>query len=72
MDRPCLRSLRKSYAAVSMGVSSQRHSSRELARFLRSNGRRTFAPSQTVIESTPDYSAVQAHSKIRVLNKEQK
>jgi hypothetical protein len=44
MDRPRLQSFQKTYAAVSTGVSSQRHALRELARFLRSSERRTLGP----------------------------
>jgi hypothetical protein len=55
-----------------MGVSSQRHRCRKLARFLRSSKAGTFAPSQTVIECDPDYFTMQIRPGIRVLNKEQK
>jgi len=60
-------SFQKSYAAVSIGVSSQRHSFRELARFLRSGGRRMFASAQTAVEHEPFIiSPVKTVSRIRV------
>jgi hypothetical protein len=73
MDRPRLRSFQKSYAAVSTGVSSQRHSLRELARFLRSSERRTVALSQSNSRTRATiYPAMQIRPGIRILNKEQK
>jgi hypothetical protein len=50
MDRLRRQLFKKSYATVSMGVSLQRRSFRELACFLRSSEGRTFATSQTAAE----------------------
>ncbi len=69
MDRLRLQLLQKSYAAVSMGVSSRTRSSHELARFLRSSERRKFASSQRAAEHD---SALFHHADSSQINKEQK
>ena len=72
MDRLRRQLFKKSYATVSMGVSLQRRSFRELACFLRSSERRTLHLRKQQPNTSLRYFTVQTHSGIRVLNKEQK
>jgi hypothetical protein len=73
VHQPRLQCFQKSYAAVSMAFLSQKHSLRELARFLRSSERRTFRPfTKRQRNMCLHYPTMQIRPGIRILNKEQK